>query len=113
MPAASASITVMFVTRCSYERSDSVSRTTWLMSTIVRVVWRLRAKVSRLRTMRAARSASWRMVSRPRRDGGSRSRSASRSAHVRMVASGLFSSCATPEMVVPSAAIFSACSSWW
>ena len=63
-------MTVMFVTRCSYERSESVSRTTWLMSTIVRVVCRLRAKVSRLRTMRAARSASWRMVSRPRRDCG-------------------------------------------
>ena len=82
-------MTVMFVTRCSYERSDSVSRTTWFTSTMVRVVWRLRAKVSRLRTMRAARSASWRIVSRPRRDCGSRSRSASRSAHVRIVASGI------------------------
>ena len=38
--------------------------------------------------------------------------SASRSAHDRIVASGLFSSCATPEMVWPSAAIFSACSIW-
>ena len=36
----------------------------------------------------------------------------SRSAHVRIVASGLFSSCATPEIVWPSAASFSACSSW-
>jgi hypothetical protein len=31
---------------------------------------------------------------------------------VRMVASGLFNSWATPEMVVPRAAIFSAWSSW-
>ena len=37
----------------------------------------------------------------------------SRSAQLRIVASGLFSSCATPETVCPSAAIFSACSSWW
>ena len=36
----------------------------------------------------------------------------SRSAQLRIVASGLFSSCATPEIVWPSAAIFSACSSW-
>ena len=36
-----------------------------------------------------------------------------RSAQLRIVASGLFSSCATPEIVWPSAAIFSACSSWW
>ena len=57
-PAASASMIVMFVTRCSYARSASVSRTTWLTSTIARVVCRLRAKVSRLRTMRAARSDS-------------------------------------------------------
>ena len=37
----------------------------------------------------------------------------SRSAQLRIVASGLFSSWATPEIVWPSAAIFSACSSWW
>ena len=35
-------------------------------STIARVVWRLRAKVSRLRTILAARSDSLRIVSRPR-----------------------------------------------
>ena len=40
-------------------------------------------------------------------------RGARRSAHVRMVASGLFSSWAMPEIVWPSDAIFSACSSWW
>jgi len=39
-------------------------------------------------------------------------RAVSRSAQLRMVAGGLFSSCATPEIVWPSAAIFSACSSW-
>ena len=60
-------MTVMLVTRCSYDRSASVSRTMWLTSTIARVVWRLRANVSRLRTMRAERSASERMTSRPRR----------------------------------------------
>ena len=58
---------VMLLTRCSYERSASVSRTTWFTSTIARVVWRLRAKVSRLRTIFAARSDSLRIVSRPRR----------------------------------------------
>ena len=42
-----------------------------------------------------------------------RRRCDSRSAQLRIVASGLFSSCATPEIVWPSAAIFSACSSWW
>ena len=60
--------------------------------------------------MRAARSASPRMTSRPRWVFSSTVRSASRSAHDRIVASGLFSSWATPEMVWPSAAIFSACS---
>ena len=48
----------------------------------------------------------------PRRVAASRSRSVRRSDQVRMVASGLFSSWATPEMVVPRAAIFSACSNW-
>ena len=43
-----------------------MSRTTWFRSTIVRVVWRLRAKVRRLRTIFAARSASPRMVSKAR-----------------------------------------------
>ena len=106
---------VMFVMRCSYDRSESVSRTTWFRSTIARVDCRLRANVSRLRTILAARSDSLRMVSRPRlvfssiSEGG---RCDSRSAHVRIVASGLFSSCATPEIVWPSAASFSACSSW-
>ena len=38
---------------------------------------------------------------------------ASRSAQARIVASGLFSSCATPDIVWPSAASFSACESWW
>ena len=107
-PAASASMVTTLLTRCSYERSASVSRTTWLRSTIARVVWRLRAKVSRLRTILAARSDSLRMVSRPRRVWSSAGRCDSRSAHVRMVASGLFSSCATPEIVWPSAASFSA-----
>jgi hypothetical protein len=69
------------------------------MSTIERVLWRLRAKVSRLRTIRAARSDSARIVSIPRRVVASTSREARRSAHVRIVASGLFSSCATPEIV--------------
>ena len=56
----------MFVTRCSYDRSASVSRTTWFRSTMARVDCRLRANVSRLRTILAARSDSLRMVSRPR-----------------------------------------------
>ena len=63
--------------------------------------------------MRAARSDSLRITSRPRFIGSSPgSRCDSRSAHDRMVASGLFSSWATPEIVWPSAAIFSVCSSW-
>src|SRR6187401_2011047 len=62
--------------------------------------------VSRLRTMRAARSDSPRMTSRPCFVLSSTFRSERRSAQERIVASGLFSSCATPEMVWPSAAIF-------
>ena len=60
----------MFVSRCSYARSASVSATTWLTSIIARVDCRLRANVSRLRTIRAARSASPRMTSTPRRGRG-------------------------------------------
>ena len=63
--------------------------------------------------MRAARSDSLRIVSSPRRtESSSVAFCESRSAQLRMVASGLFSSWATPEIVWPSAAIFSACSSW-
>ena len=62
--------------------------------------------------MRAARSDSLRMVSRPRRTDSSMAVCCdSRSAQLRIVASGLFSSWATPEIVCPSAAIFSACRS--
>ena len=59
--------------------------------------------------MRAARSASARMTSTPRVPTSESGVSASRSAQLRMVASGLFSSCATPETVWPIAAIFSRC----
>ena len=55
----------MLPSRCSCCRSASVSRTTSLTSTVARVECRLRANVSRCRTMRAARSASWRIVSSP------------------------------------------------
>ena len=65
-PAASASMMVMLLRRLFVDRSASVSRTIWLTSTIARVVWRLRAKVSRLRTIFAARSDSLRIVSSPR-----------------------------------------------
>ena len=72
----------------------------------------LRGPLARdLRTIFAARSDSLRIVSSPRRVCASRSRWQSRSAHVRIVASGLFSSWATPEIVWPSAASFSAWSS--
>ena len=64
-PTASASIRTMLPSRCSCCRSASVSRTTSLTSTVARVECRLRANVSRCRTMRAARSASWRIVSSP------------------------------------------------
>ncbi len=63
--------------------------------------------------MRAARSASWRIVSSPCRISGPACLRAIRSAHIRIEASGLFSSCATPEIVWPSTAIFSAWSSCW
>ena len=79
----------------------------------MRVLWRLRAKVSNWRTIFAARSASWRITSTLRRVPSSSVRAARRSDQVRMVASGLLSSCATPETVWPSAAIFSACSNCW
>ena len=52
--------------------------------------------------MRAARSAALWMASRSRRVGSSSRRPASRSAQARIVASGLFSSCATPDIVCPS-----------
>ena len=110
-PVASASIVVTFETRWSYDRSDRVSRTTWFRSTSPRVVWCLRANVSRLRTILAARSASPRMMPTPRPVSASSDRPARRSDQVRIVASGLFSSCATPDTVWPSAASFSFCSS--
>jgi hypothetical protein len=83
------------------------------MSTIARVVCRLRANVSRLRTIRAERSASDRITSSPRRAWSSTCRRESRSAQVRMVARGLLSSWAMPETVWPSEARFSACSTSW
>jgi hypothetical protein len=86
----------MLVTRCSYARSDRVSRTTWLRSTIVRVLWRLRAKVSSCRTILAARSA---LVEDHVHARACRRRACAlhrRFGHVRIVASGLLSSCATP-----------------
>ena len=64
---------------------------------MARVDARLRTKVSRCRTMRADRSASAQITSTPRLLTSSSGISDSRSAQLRIVASGLFSSCATPD----------------
>jgi hypothetical protein len=63
--------------------------------------------------MRAARSDSPWMIARPRQPHHLRRRGVSRSDQLRMIASGLFSPWATSEIVWPTAAIFSACNSWW
>ena len=73
----------------------------------------LRANVSRLATIRPARSAcSWMTPRCSRASAGTRSCSSSSSDSPAIEVSGLFSSCATPDTSWPTAAIFSFWISW-
>jgi len=74
----------------------ATSRTSSLTWMRVGVVSARRARRSKLRTMRAARSTSRTIVDAAELASGSRVERPSSSASMRMAASGLFTSCATP-----------------